>query len=97
MKFFGAFENEVAESALRFRQGLSQALGRVTWNTEKLVVMGPAPAAVVRVMNRYHYQLTILAKNTKELRALLAAMLKWFAGDRANGHITACVDVNPLG
>ncbi len=97
VKFFGAFENEVAESALRFRQGLSQALGRVTWNTEKLVVMGPAPAAVVRVMNRYHYQLTILAKNTKELRALLAAMLKWFAGDRANGHITACVDVNPLG
>lgn len=97
VKFFGAFENEVAEGALRFRQGLSQALGRVTWNTEKLVVMGPAPAAVVRVMNRYHYQLTILAKNTKELRALLAAMLKWFAGDRANGHITACVDVNPLG
>lgn len=97
VKFFGAFENEVAESALRFRQGLSQALGRVTWNTEKLVVMGPAPAAVVRVMNRYHYQLTILAKNTKELRALLSAVLKWFAGDRANGHITACVDVNPLG
>ena len=97
VKFFGAFENEVAESALRFRQGLSQALGRVTWNTEKLVVMGPAPAAVVRVMNRYHYQLTILAKNTKEIRALLSAVLKWFAGDRANGHITACVDVNPLG
>lgn len=97
VKFFGALENEVAEGALRFRQGLSQALGRVTWNTEKLVVMGPAPAAVVRVMNRYHYQLTILAKNTKEIRALLSAVLKWFAGDRANGHITACVDVNPLG
>lgn len=97
VKFFGIFENEVAEGALRFRQALSRALRDERWRGRKIVVMGPAPAAVVRVMNRYHYQLTILAKNTKELRALLSSMLKWFAGDRANGHITACVDVNPLG
>ena len=97
VKFFGIFENEVAEGALRFRQALSQALRSEPWHNGKAVVMGPAPAAVVRVMNRYHYQLTILTKNTKEIRALLASLLKWFAGDRANGHITACVDVNPLG
>lgn len=95
IKFFGIFENEVAESALRFRQALTQALRNPQWENAKIVVMGPAPASVVRVMNRYHYQLTLLAKNTKELRALLASMLKWFAKD--NRHTTACVDVNPLG
>ena len=97
VKFFGVFENEVAEGALRFRQMLSQILQGEAWVHQKMVVMGPAPAPVVRIMNRYHYQLTILAKNSKELRTLLSALLKQFARDRANGHITACVDVNPLG
>jgi hypothetical protein len=31
------------------------------------------------------------------LRGLLASMLQWFAKDRVNAHLTACVDVNPLG
>ena len=96
IRFFGVFENEVAEGALRFRQALSQALQRTAWTEQKIVVMGPAPASVVRVMNRYQYRLTILAKNTKELRAFLSDLLKWFAKDRANTHITALVDVNPL-
>lgn len=96
IRFFGVFENEVAEGALRFRQALSQALRSGAWADQKLVVMGPAPASVVRVMNRYQYRLTLLAKNTKELRALLSDLLKWFAKDRANTHITALVDVNPL-
>ena len=96
VKFLGMFEGEVAQGALRFRQALGSALGQGEWRQEKIVVMGPAPSPVVRVMNRYHYQLTILAKNSKQLRALLSVLLKWFAGDRANGHITAGVDVNPL-
>ncbi len=96
IRFFGVFENEVAEGALRFRQALSQTLRGSAWAEQKIIVMGPAPASVVRVMNRYQYRLTLLAKNTKELRALLADLLKWFAKDRANAHITALVDVNPL-
>ncbi len=96
VKFLGGFEVDVAQGALRFRQALSSALSQQEWSQERILVMGPAPAPVVRVMNRYHYQLTLLAKNSKRLRALLSALLKWFAGDRANGHITACVDVNPL-
>jgi primosomal protein N' (replication factor Y) len=97
VKFFGVFEDQVAQGALRFRQALGQSLRNPQWQDQKITLMGPAPAPVVRVMNRYHYQLTILAKNSKELRALLSSLLKWFAGDKANHHITACVDVNPLG
>lgn len=97
VKFFGVFENEVAEGALRFRQALSQALRDPCWAETRVVIMGPAPASVVRVMNRYHYQLTLLAKNTRPLRDLLASLLKWFSKEKINAHITACVDVNPLG
>ena len=97
VKFFGVFENEVADGAMLFRQVLGSSLREKTFRDQRIQVMGPAPAPVVRIMNRYHYQLTILAKNTKELRALLSALLKWCAGDKRFGHITACVDVNPLG
>lgn len=97
VKFFGVFENEVAEGALRFRQALTQALRDPAWAETRVTVMGPAPASVVRVMNRYHYQLTLLSKNDRRLRDLLSALLKWFSKDKLNAHITACVDVNPLG
>ena len=97
IRFFGVFENEVAEGALRFRQALTQTFRTDGWKNVKIHVMGPSPAAVVRVNNRYHYQITLLTKNTKQLRALLADILKWFAKDRLNQHITATVDINPLG
>ena len=97
VKFFGVFENDVAEGALRFRQALGQALRDPRWAETRVVIMGPAPASVVRVMNRYHYQLTLLAKNSRPLRDLLASLLKWFSKEKINAHITACVDVNPLG
>lgn len=97
VKFFGVFEQDVIQGALRFRQALSQALKEPRWKDAEITVMGPAPASVVRVMNRYHYQLTLLARNERPLRDLLSALLKWFSKDKANVHITACVDVNPLG
>ena len=74
VKFFGVFENEVAEGALRFRQALTQALRDPAFAATRVTVMGPAPASVVRVMNRYHYQLTLLARNSRPLRDLLCLL-----------------------
>ena len=97
INFYGPFESDVAEGALRFREALGQVLRSAQWQGTKVVVMGPAPAGVVRVMNRYHYHLTLLAKNSRQLRSVLSALLKWFKKDKRNKQITAGVDVNPLG
>ncbi len=93
--FFGPFERDVTAGALRFRE----ALGNLLRNYQEgpVAVMGPTPARVVRVMNRYHYHLTLLGKNTKQLRSILSGLLVWFKKDKTNKNITATVDVNPLG
>ena len=95
VKFFGTMESDVAQGALRFRHALGQSLSGAEWAGQHIVVMGPAPAPVARVMNRYQFRLTILAKNSRPLRDLFSGLLKWFSGQRVNTRITACVDVNP--
>jgi primosomal protein N' (replication factor Y) len=94
VNFFGPFEREVTAGTLRFREALGQMLRE--GQALQAFVLGPTPARVVRVMNRYHYQLTILAKNTKELRSILSVLLKWFKKDKANKNITVSADVGPL-
>lgn len=94
--FFGPFERDVTAGALRFREALDQILRRDDWCGQSVIVMGPAPARVVRVMNRYHYRLTILGKNTKQLRQVISTLMKWFQKDKANKNITVTGDVNPV-
>lgn len=95
--FFGIFESEVSQGALRFREALGELLTRPSFTGGSVSVMGPAPARVVKIMNRYHYQLTILAKNSRELRSILSTLLIWFKKEQINKNITASVDVNPIG
>ena len=97
VSFYGPFERDVMEGAVRYRDALGRLLSGPEWSGQRVMVMGPAPARIVRVMNRYHYRLTILAKNTRKLRNVLASMQVWYSKDKNNKNITACVDVNPLG
>ena len=42
-------------------------------------VLGPAPAPVVKVNNRYRYRVTVIGRNDKTLRGLLSAFMKEFS------------------
>jgi primosomal protein N' (replication factor Y) len=92
--FTGLFENQVIEGAVRFRDTLGQQLQRAC-SQEPVTVLGPAPAAVTKVNNTYRYRLTISCHNTRQLRALLAALLKDFAKDKRSKGVTAFADCNP--
>ena len=96
LDFYGTFERDVTAGAMRFREALGNMLRSESWKGENVLVMGPAPAKVVRVMNRYHYRLTLLAKNTKQLRQVISSLMKWFKKDQANKNITVTADTNPM-
>ena len=96
LDFYGTFERDVTAGAMRFREALGNMLRSESWKGENVLVMGPAPAKVVRVMNRYHYRLTLLAKNTKQLRQVISSLMKWFKKDPANKNITVTADTNPM-
>ena len=57
--------------------------------------MGPAPAAVAKVNNRYRYRLTLTAQNTQPLRAMLAQLLRRAQQEKENRGVSVFADVNP--
>ena len=50
-------------------------------------LLGPAPAAVAKVNNRYRYRLTLADRTDRPLRALIAALLRAAQQDRENRGI----------
>ena len=91
--FSGLFEERVADGARLFRAMLVEQLQRP--GAPAMTVLGPAPAPVARVNNRFRYRLTISCDNTRPVRRLLAALLRQFAADGRARGVTAYVDTNP--
>ena len=59
-------------------------------------VLGPAPANIVRVQNRYRYHLTIRCPDGKRRRALIDGVLRETGADRRFRGVTVYADVNPM-
>ena len=63
---------------------------------EDTEVLGPAPAGVVKVNNRYRYRLLLKGRNTRETRGTLARLLREVQQDKVNKGLSVSVDVNPM-
>ncbi|MFR0787421.1 MAG: hypothetical protein ACLSHM_04160 [Vescimonas sp.] len=61
------------------------------WSLE---VLGPAPAPVVKLNNRYRYRITVVGQNEKPLRQLLAAYMKAFARRPEHRNMAVHTDCN---
>ncbi|MCC8120687.1 MAG: primosomal protein N' [Oscillospiraceae bacterium] len=92
----GAEEHAVLRACLRLRQSLEQALEEECYRGMGLEVLGPAPASVAKVNNQYRYRLSIMGKNSRQLRQLLAHLLRAAQQDRENAGVAIYGDLNPL-
>ena len=61
-----------------------------------LRLLGPSPAAVVKVSNKFRYKLIIKCKNNRSFRKLLSKVLLSFDGRREFSKVTAYADMNAL-
>ena len=57
-------------------------------------MLGPAPCVVPKINYNFRYQLTLRCRMTRQLRLLLAYLLRQFSKDKANKGVSAFVDVN---
>lgn len=64
-------------------------------DTPGIKVLGPAPAAVAKVNNRYRYRVTLVCRADKQIRETVAHVMREFAGDRENRNLNVYADVNP--
>ena len=92
----GTDEHSVLRACMRLRRALETALAKPPYDKLDIHILGPAPASVAKVNNRYRYRVTVSGKNCKELRALLAHLVRSAQQDKENRGVSVFADVNPL-
>lgn len=95
ISFSGADERQVGSCAKQFRNWLEAFLKKLEYGGIVKSILGPIPAPVVKINNIYHYRLTVCCRNSKELRELLAHLLREFSKDKTHRGVSAYADVNP--
>ena len=88
----GLDEGAVLRCCVRLRRALEQGLPKVPGQWQ---LLGPAPAPVAKVNNRYRYRLTLTGESGKEFRALLAYLLRAAHKDKENKGVSVHADVDP--
>ena len=83
----GAEEGAVFRAAIGVRDSLRRRFG----DSE---VLGPAPAPILKVNNRYRYRCLLVGKNDKETREEIGGLLRAFAGNGANRGFNMFAECN---
>ncbi len=60
-----------------------------------LRILGPVPASVFKVSNKYRYKLILKCRNDRRFRKMLGEMLVAFSKERAFSDVTVYADVDP--
>ena len=92
----GPEEANVRRACTQVRDGLRRAVSQVPYAGMDLEVLGPAPASVVKVNNRYRYRITVVGKCTAPVRRLLAAYMKEFARRKENRTLHIFAECNRM-
>ncbi len=92
----GLEETAVLRVCLMLRESLTVALRQEPYAGCTYRLLGPAPAAVAKVNDRYRYRLILNTKNTKEIRHLVAHLLRQAQADKLHRGVSLFADLNPL-
>ena len=94
--FIGEEETAVLRGAAKFRDSLIACLKEPVYQEEICTVLGPAPCAVPKINYHFRYRLTLRCRMSRNLRLLIAHLLRQFSQDKMNRKVSAFVDVNGL-
>jgi primosomal protein N' (replication factor Y) len=90
----GVFENHVQQAVQMIAAALRGAFAKHKEYIQANL-LGPAPAPIVRLSNKYRYRIVIKCRNDKNFRLLLASFISHFASQRGNKNYILTVDINP--
>ena len=81
---------------LRAAASVREALRQLWGDDPETEVLGPAPAPVLKVNNRYRYRCQLVRRNDRATRERVDSVLRWFAGQRQFRGVNLFVDCNPM-
>ena len=91
----GMDESRVLRASAVLRSAMRAAVGEQgVYRGEEIQVVGPAPAPVAKVNNRYRYHIYLVARNNKTVRGFIAYYLKAFGRSSENRGLNIFVNCN---
>lgn len=94
MAFIGTNQRKTAEAAKFFTESLTE-LAKTSYSEQPMRVLGPSPALILKVSNKFRYRLIIKFKNNRRFREMMAKLLSDFGKNRDYSDITAYADIDP--
>ncbi len=94
LAFIGKEQIQTAQTAERFVHDFS-AMAQKKYADLPLRVLGPAPATVSRINNRYRYRIIIKFRSCKAFRDFMSALLIDFGKRRDHDEVSVYADINP--
>ena len=92
----GGEEGAVLRAAAKLRDGMRGGLAYPSAANMGVEVLGPAPAPILKVNNRYRYRVLWVGKNDHQTRELLSYYLKAFYNQKENRSLNLSIDCNTL-
>ncbi len=92
----GTEESRVLRAAAEVRERLRALCAAPELSVSEPEVLGPAPAPVLKLNNRYRYRVLLVGKNDRPTRERIGWLLKTFAGDGGNRGLNIFVDCNTM-
>lgn len=92
----GPEETAVLRALVRLREALGGALRKAPYDKIPCRLLGPAPAPVAKLNDRYRFRLILSAQNTRAVRQLTAHLLRQAQAERQNRGVALFADLNPL-
>ena len=92
--FSGEDETKVKTASAFVFDSIKNKTG-ADYKNEKLIVLGPMPARILKISNRFRYRLIIKCINTSKFRQLAAELLIEFGNNKDFSDVAAFVDMNP--
>ena len=93
--FVGESRVAVIKSSDSFMRILTSK-AKTEYSDIPLRILGPSPASVAKVSNKYRYKIIVKCKNDKRFRKLLSESIIEYNSVKENKSVTAYVDMNAL-
>ncbi len=87
-------EDKCSAAATKFTKNLCDLM-KECYSDLPIRILGPSPASVYRVNNKYRYKIILKFRNSKRFRQMLSSVMVDFAKDRKFGDIAVYADINP--
>lgn len=92
--FVGSNERDVKASAAAFMTQMKKECTE-EYKDVPLRALGPSPASVSKVMNKFRYRIIIKCRNSKKFREMMKSLLCEIGGRREFSEVTVFADMNP--